>query len=515
MRSGQGEVVSLIIFIILTLALGVTTYFGFKSFSENRAARQTAQDELNNVRSETDKLTSEYAAFKAKLGYEDGSSADEIAKQMKRDVAAALNEETTYGSELADKYAAPESEDESALPNVTFKDAVEDLKKKLNGLTDDISTSIKDRDDQIQNAFGSIETSKEQKETFVKSVKDARDKQTEDVAAARAQYDNKTTQFVEQTKKFDKVRTDAHDAVVQATEEMQGHKKQAELFAEINKDLSARIDELSDTEFKVPDARVVFADQSARTLRLDVGSADGVRPLMVFNVYPHDFIETSGGSEKGRIEIVRTLEEHSCEAKILSDDDMNPIIPGDLVYTSLWKPGDVEEYALDYCLDINGDGVSDFQEVVNLVESNGFKVSAYVDNSGVVHGKMTPQIQRLVVPDRPLSETLKANALLDEETRNKLLATEQSFRESASSNGVREIRLSEFLIRMGYRETAAIYNSGETKNPIERREIGGERSAPIYYSSKVGPTASEGVPYRTPQVEADSVDTYFRKRQPK
>ena len=140
-------------------------------------------------------------------------------------------------------------------------------------------------------------------------------------------------------------------------------------------------------------------------------------------------------------------------------------------------------------------------------------MSHYDSFRDYAHGSANAEYRAEVDEMRKLAEQAKAQK--DEETRNKLLATEQSFRESASSNGVREMRLSEFLIRMGYRETAAIYNSGETKNPIERREIGGERSAPIYYSSKVGPTASEGVPYRTPQVEADSVDTYFRKRQPK
>ncbi len=515
MRSGQGEVVSLIIFIVLTLALGVTTYFGFKSFGEQRAERESAQSELAQVKSDTTKLTSEFAAFKAKLGYEEGASAAEIAKQMKRDVAAALNSETSYGDKVFEKYAGPDDENEDALPNITFKEAVEQLKTNVAGYASDISRSIQDRDAQIQNAFDSIETSQEQKDTFVKEVVAARDKQTQDVEDARVEYDKKTAQFVEQTQKFDNVRTQAHDAVLEANAKMQTSKTQAEFFAEVNRDLSARIDELSATDFKVPDARVVYADQRSRTLKLDVGSADGVRPLMTFNVYPYDFTETSGGSSKGKIEVVRTLEEHSCEAKILEDDNGDPIRPGDIVYTSLWKPGEIESYALSYFLDINGDGVSDFQEVVNLVESNGFKVAAYVDNNGVVHGKMSPNILRVIVPDRKLDETLAANPDLDDQTREKLLATEQSFLESARSNGVREMQLSKFLVRMGYRNTDAIYNSGETKDPSMQRKVDGDLVAPIFYSSKVGATASEGVPYKTVMPKADPVDTHFRKRQPR
>ena len=45
----QGEIISLIVFVILTLALGVTTYFGFDKSSVTKAELESAKSELANA----------------------------------------------------------------------------------------------------------------------------------------------------------------------------------------------------------------------------------------------------------------------------------------------------------------------------------------------------------------------------------------------------------------------------------------------------------------------------------
>ena len=60
----QGEIISLIVFVVLTLALGVTTYFGFKGLGEQKAELATAQSECQNVQNENYTLSNELAAVK-------------------------------------------------------------------------------------------------------------------------------------------------------------------------------------------------------------------------------------------------------------------------------------------------------------------------------------------------------------------------------------------------------------------------------------------------------------------
>ena len=77
MRNEQGVIVSLIVFIVLTLAFGVATYFGAKGFQEQKAALATARSELQSAIAENDTLRADLTNFKTRLGYGYGS-ADEI-----------------------------------------------------------------------------------------------------------------------------------------------------------------------------------------------------------------------------------------------------------------------------------------------------------------------------------------------------------------------------------------------------------------------------------------------------
>ena len=74
---------------------------------------------------------------------------------------------------------------------------------------------------------------------------------------------------------------------------------------------------------------------------------------------------------KGSVRVVRSIGPHLSEAKILEDEMSNPIQPGDLAYTPLWRPGKVVKYALDYGLDIDGDGLSDLDQIINIIQSSG------------------------------------------------------------------------------------------------------------------------------------------------
>ena len=515
-RTGQGELVTMIVFIILTIVLGATTYFGFKSLSERKAELQTAQTELSNVKSETEKSVADFARIKTLLGYEDGDDASKIVDQMTLDVTQAYA--TEFDETVKEKVASKYEKDESATnlaENVTFKDALAELKKKNVQLAAEVADSANERDRQMREAEAQVERSEEQTGEY----QAASDKALQDKTAENDKfiddYQKETLAFNDTTRQFYKVLKDAHAGVAEAKGKAKENQQSAETFADINLDLSKRIDELSEPDFDTPDGRVVFADQIGRTVRLNIGKLDGVRPLTKFNVYPYNFLDFGGGTSKGVVEVERNIEDHSCEAKIVSDDDTNPIRPGDMIYTSLWKPGEIDEYALDYNLDIDGDGVSDLQEVVNLIEASGLKIAAYIDNNGEVHGKITPRVTRLVVPDKSLTEILNADDTLDAERRTQLEQTVDAFHKLADSNGVRQMRLADFLVRIDYKYTDEIYNSGEDDNPAMKSAVGSEPTIPMIKTFDKPDKISVAAPEKARGSKStESAEPTFRRRNP-
>ena len=331
----QGEIISLIVFVILTLALGVTTYFGFDKSAVTKAELESATSELANATESADALAANLAVVKTRAGFLPEDKGADIVAAMSADVATALG----AGSE-----------------NLSYKDAVAQLQKNISTLDKQISDVVADRDQQIKNANASVALAVQQQTKYAANV-DAQQKAQETAQTdARQNYDKLTQDFVDQTKRFDSVSRQARDAIQTANAESQENRDVATRYANINIDLSKRIDELSSSDFSKEDARVVYVDQVSKIVRLNVGTAQGVRPLMEFNVYPYDAFLQGQKVSKGKLQVIRTIQEDVCEAKIISDDNGSPVQPGDLVYTSLWARGDVMRYALSLGLDVNSDG---------------------------------------------------------------------------------------------------------------------------------------------------------------
>lgn len=496
----QGEIISLIVFVILTLALGVTTYFGFDKSSVTKAELESAKSELANATESASALAKNLAVVKTRAGFQPEEKGADIVAAMSVDVATALGS----GSE-----------------NLSYKAAVAQLQKNISTLDKQISDIVADRDLQIQNANSSVALAVQQQTKYAANV-DAQQKAQETAQAdARQNYDKLTQDFVDQTKRFDSVSRQAREAIQVANAETEENREIATRFANINIDLNKRIDELTDADFSKEDARVVSVDQVSKTVRLNVGTAQGARPLMEFNVYPYDVFAQGAKVAKGKLQVIRTIQDDACEAKIISDENDAPVQPGDLVYTSLWTRGDVMRYALSLRLDVNADGKSDLRELVNLVEANGFQVAAYLDDSGEIHGKIETGVDRVIVADLPISSVLEADASLTPEQRAELETANDKFLADAKANGVREMKLSDFLIRMDYKATdQVVRNAGEsTVANLVSTKVGSAPAAAVFHSTdKENSSLSEGAlknaTVDSQNKEATPADTYFRKRVP-
>ncbi|MBQ8362396.1 MAG: hypothetical protein IJX36_00525, partial [Thermoguttaceae bacterium] len=108
MRNQQGVVITLIVFIVLTLILGVTTYFGFKGLSEKKQELAQVQSDLQNATSENSSWAASFKKAKDVAGFAglgDGhADLAGLADKMTERVAgmdAATGGATTYEAAVA------------------------------------------------------------------------------------------------------------------------------------------------------------------------------------------------------------------------------------------------------------------------------------------------------------------------------------------------------------------------------------------------------------------------------
>ena len=503
-----GVTVSLVVFMALSLILGVTTYIGAKGTSEKKMQVQSAEKATSEAQSLNSSMKSDLKSIKEKLGYEAVEQNEQLIETMKTDVTSALGA----------------VEDAASYRDVVVR-LSDNLKRKKEELT-----SYQTQQASAKSLAESQDTiTTNQQSEFSKMETTLQDEHASNVASARESYDSLNKSFAEQKTELDGLVAQTNSEIQAAKQKTADYKEAADAFEGTNKALSEKVDELANADFARPDATVVYADQFLKTVRLNVGESDGLRPLTTFNIYKSTALDMDKDVPKGSVQVVRCLGEHLCEAKILEDEMSNPISKGDLAYTPLWRPGKVIKYALDYGLDIDGDNLSDLDQIMNIIQSSGAEVVAFIDDEGKVNGEITNDVYRVVRSDVNISDQLAHDSTRDEAAREKLQRLEQGFLDSAKKAGVPEIFLSDFLKSIGYKETAKITRYRELHgvdlqdngvvipNPSDGVLAPKYQIEPDAAPESTGVTAPKYVKEAQPAPVSDGKvsDYYFRKRDPK
>jgi hypothetical protein len=236
---------------------------------------------------------------------------------------------------------------------------------------------------------------------------------------------------------------DGNQALKNATLQLKGNtaKHETELaelrrrveFATAMLDLVTKIHkDTENKEFTVADGEIVRVNHASRTVWINRGSADLLRPQIVFRVYgvlPNgDVIK----QHKGELEVTRILDRHLAECQIVrdyftagKDEDgvedrlsyslTDPMVPGDKIATSLWAPGQDMHFVFAGTLDFNGDGTDDRELARTLLRLSGSTLDAELSPDGVLVGAPTVRTRFLVLGPpqeaaRERYEQLKADA---------------------------------------------------------------------------------------------------------
>jgi|688.fasta_scaffold309308_1 hypothetical protein len=122
------------------------------------------------------------------------------------------------------------------------------------------------------------------------------------------------------------------------------------------------------------DGRVADVDSRSGTVLVSCRSTGGIRPGLVLHVFPPGGPRPQFGDRKAVVEVTEVEGPNLVRAVIRREDSRNPILAGDGVASSLWAPGASPAIVIVGFADVDGDGRSDKDVLVELVKSAGGRV---------------------------------------------------------------------------------------------------------------------------------------------
>jgi hypothetical protein len=436
---GQGLQIAVISFAILAIVLAGMSFFFFSSAKTAQKDLEAKNKTVTDQQQQINKLMYKVDAMSYVLGVDNKVKEDlEVSKSK-------AGGDDPKVKELLDTFA-------SDIALVGDQAGAEGT-KNYHKFTEALLTALNKKN---ASAADAMEQSKNAEKARMQVAQD--EKARADAAAAAAEkaaadYNTQSQTFAADRAKIEEeqskyttqltsIKTDAKTSVQKATDEKEAILKQNATLRATNQRLVEELDKYRKqlTGLKEqPDGHIMRVDQRLRMVWIDIGSADGLLRQTTFAIFDHNENGLSSTKRKGRIEVIN-VEEHLSEARILEDMPSNPIISGDIIETPAWSPGQRIHFALAMKMDINKDGVDDYDLVKSIILMNGGLIDAELRPDGTRIGNVDPNTRYFVVGDRP-------NEMTSKDVQNKFNAFDQD----RANLSIPKIQVNELLAMMGWK----------------------------------------------------------------
>ncbi|MBW3598075.1 MAG: hypothetical protein KY475_12455 [Planctomycetes bacterium] len=467
-RENQGLQAALIVFVLITIALAVTTYVYFRKAEELGAQADAAQQQIQDANAQRDAALTDNQRLKEMLGYDIAEQMAVIEKNFAEDMAKF---DSNYADTDPKNYRTlPEHLELAALAR--HARAVDAERREQQALAEKQTAE--------ENAAQQIAAADQKFQTAVTTYQDERTQ----FGAERTRLNTERQQLAGRLTTKDQEIT---AVTTQATQAQEQYAAKIKTLEEARRSLLDQKREREQTSFETAHGRITFVNPGDRIVWIDLGLGDGLQRHTNFSVYDQNVNEYSPEHVKGRIEVTKLIDRHLAEARILDEDQSNPIVQGDLIYTPAWRPGQFLHFAVAGMIDINGDGQEDKELLRNIIYANGGVIDAEVDATGNVAGNMTVNTRYLIIGERP-----------DETAGQQALAAYARLYDEAALKGVELMPLPRFLALMGYK-------SGSRTVPL-----GGAGGA----MAEEAPAAQPQPRGAAPRGEAQPAAPGFRPRRP-
>jgi len=486
-NDSQGLKIAVAAFVSLTVILAVVSYFLYSNYDQTSAKLAAAQTELNNKTKAAGDAISQYEELRKQIG----SRAEEFeavkaenkseAEKVNREIAAiptqvneAISKVQAAAGNAPDLQEALSRAQQAASaylsePNKTYISSIArltDLLKSQVMLTTALSNNYLD----VRRNLESVDdTNAKRLEVATKSYTSAKN----DLEAEHKKHEDERGILIT---KVDTLQT---ENAKQATEiatlntNLRQQKEEAEkklaLAQQTIRELRARAEQ-TESVLDRPDGHVTYADYRRGEVYTDLTYGTGARPQMKMSIFDAKAPGIPTEKPKGQIELTYVGDRYSIARIVKTNNMVDPIRAGDIVYSPTWSPNEPMHIALIGRIDINRDGRDDRADLKRMIASAGGVVDYDLPppEAGKETGKLTGANAWYVIDDRiPFNVDARTEDTSPEFVE--FLKKKSEAEREARLNGVRPMPLSRFLSYLGYDFSAPIQGRVEAKDEATMR----------------------------------------------
>ena len=449
-RESQGLQIALIIFVLLTVMLGVSTYYGFNQFDQAQLKARAAEADKLKTEQDFKRAQDEANELKRLIGFADTEKLDAISQAATQDMEVYAK---TY----------PE-------PSKPYRKVLEYLAGQLKTRTEELAAAKAD-DETLKRKYEGREAAKEPQ---LKVFQDAATKDHEDLLA-------QTGKFEEHAAEIQKDKAALAARMTEISRKAEDDRKKyeaqtAKLVRQIQNyvtevhSVKGEINKLTQTNFTAPLGSITQVNQAQGVVWISLGRADALNLQTSFSVYSGDSVSVDSKSvKKGSIEVTQIVDDHLAQARIINDKMNDPILPGDKIFTPVWSPGEQKHFAIAGFIDIDGDNRSDLDYVKNLISMNGGVVDAVADDQGNLIGAVSTATRYLVMGAPPTEVGGESKKL---KTFSKLVG-------DADRLGIQKIDVKTLLQMMGNPSQPKVIHYGQGASEKDFRPTPTEGGQPV------------------------------------
>ncbi len=439
----QSIQIALIIFVIFTIILMVTTFLSFRAYREASAQAEKDRADAGQAKQALRTAQDQIANLLQFMGVKTTGNTDQDINSAKELYEGDMKK-------IADTFHQEQQSYHDAL--VFLSTSVQETSAQL--------AASQEKVRELENRNETLEQIKQaQIDEFVAKAQEAAaelakadQSYTDDRRRLNALLQEREQKLRETEQTCETERTELSTQIDELT-------KQLEAIKRIAEQRQKTIESLDPDNFEVPDGEVARVDQRRGLVWINLGSRHRLRRQLIFSVFSAADAVGGRASRKGTIEVLRIIGPELAEARVIDDDIANPILPGDKIFTPLWRPGQQQHFAIAGWIDLDGDKVSDRELIRDLIRMAGGVLDGELTDDGKQVGQLTLQTRYLIVG----------------EERENIAAELGQWKDRARDLGIRQISVDKFLDLVGWRETHRVldFASGKPRDFVPPPPDGG------------------------------------------
>ena len=508
-KDSNGLVISLSIFVLLTIGLGVAWYMTWAHSADVQRQLAVSQDAERNSKGTIQDQITQLNALKQVIGH---GSPESPTDEVITGVRALITDQAGDGS------ASAQPLEQAIITVGTARDvniaAATERSIQLQTKADELTAAIAKH----ENTMKSLQAQVAEKEEEIRKNEALHGEQ---LNAAQKQIDELKIALTEEQDKFTTLQTQSSRQIEELENDIV-EKRNALIV------LNQRARELEDLSFEREDGRLVFVDQSSLTGSIDLGSLDELRVGTTFSVYKKNNSGVGRRSNediKGKIEVIKITGEHNAVVRILEQLDGNPLAKEDPIYSPIFASGQKLEIAVAGLLDFDGNPGGDRDEFIRLVSGANARIVIQISdeaklvdqdkneltNADPIGTLITEKTRFLIIGD--LGETNQTQDTVKQALYQKMQQNASKMKNAALNHGVHVISLSSFLEFVGYSRKNITFTTGNKfpgflTNGALSSQISEEPRRPASVS---GVSALFAKPGRKPPTSNGAVSSLYAK----